>query len=101
MELIDKTEVVAEIERIEYETNYESFTDEVFGKRIVCRKMRDFLNSLKVKEVNLEDELNNWRNKHFHGKRDHNAAGEYLKRSSQLNIAKYFFELGFKAQKGE
>lgn len=31
---------------------------------------------------------------HFHGKRDNDYSGEYLERSSQLNIAKHFFELG-------
>lgn len=56
MELIDKAAVVAEIERIEYETNYEPFTDEVLGKRNVCRKIREFLDTIEVKEMDLEDE---------------------------------------------
>lgn len=55
-------------------------------------------NVIEVKEVDLEDELNKWRHEHFHGKRDWDAAGEYLKRSSQLDIAKHFFELGLKAK---
>ena len=61
MELIDKSAVVAEIERIEYETNYEPFTDEVFGKRKVCKDIKDFLDTIEVKEVDLESEIKNRR----------------------------------------
>ena len=50
MKLIDKDALVAGIERIEYETNYEPFTDEVFGKRKVCKDIKDFLNTLEVKD---------------------------------------------------
>ena len=61
-----------------------------------------FPNTLKVKEVDLEKELESWRHNHFHGRRDKDASGEYLKRGSQLDLAKHFFELGLKvAQKGE
>ena len=98
---IDKSALVAEIERIEYETNYEPFTDEVLGKRCVCRSLLSFINTLEVKEVDLEKELDTWRHNHFHGRRDIFANGEYLERISQLDIAKHFFELGLKAQKGE
>ena len=52
MKLIDKDRVVAEIEGIYQETNYEPFTDEVLGKRNVCRKMLDFLNTIETKEAN-------------------------------------------------
>lgn len=57
--------------------------------------------TLEVKEVDLEKELDTWRHNHFHGRRDKDASGEYLERSSQLELAKHFFELGLKAQKGE
>jgi hypothetical protein len=60
------------------------------------------LDTLEVKEVDLETELNIWRHNHFHGRRDKEASGEYLERVSQLDLAKHFFELGIKAaQKGE
>ena len=52
------------------------------------------LEKLKVKEVDLDKELDTWRHNHFHGRRDKDASGEYLERSSQLDIAKHFFELG-------
>jgi len=50
MKLIDKDAVVAEIKRIEYETNYETFTDEVLGKRYVCKSLLSFLDTLEVKK---------------------------------------------------
>ena len=51
---IDKDIVKAEIERIEYETNYEPFTEEVLGKRKVCKDIKDFLDTLEVKEEVLD-----------------------------------------------
>ena len=54
----------------------------------------------KIKEL-LEEELNQWRHKHFRGKRDGDYNGEYLERESQLDIARHFYELGLKAKNGE
>lgn len=53
-----------------------------------------------IKEVNLEEEMNKWRQKHFEGI-DYilDGPGEWLERASQLDIARHFFELGLKAQK--
>ena len=90
---IDKSTVVAEIERIEYETNYEPFTDEVLGKRMVCKDIKSFLDTLEVKEIDLNREIEKeietrWR-------------GEYLFTTKFKESAKHFFELGLKAQKGE
>ncbi len=59
---------------------------------------RRYKENLEVKEVDLEKELDIWRHNHFHGRRDKDASGEYLERSSQLDIAKHFFELGLKAK---
>ena len=56
---INKAAVVAEIDSIEYETNYEPFTDEVFGKRKVCKDIKDFINTLEVKEVDDTLEVKN------------------------------------------
>jgi len=53
-ELIDKSAIVAEIKRIEHETNYEPFTDEVLGKRFVCRSLLSYLDTLEAKEINEE-----------------------------------------------
>ena len=45
-------------------------------------------------EVDLEKELNQWRHKHFKGKRDDDYNGEYLERKSQLDLARHFAEWG-------
>lgn len=54
-----------------------------------------FLDSLQQEqqEVDLEKELDAWRHNHFKGKRDGHYSGEYLERISQLDLARYFFEL--------
>lgn len=48
MKLIDKDVLIAEIERQENEMNYEPFTDEVFGKRMLCKQIKTFLDTLEV-----------------------------------------------------
>lgn len=67
----------------------------------IAAAKRHLKDSLEVKEVDLEKECDNWRHNHFHGRRDKEAIGEFLERSSQLDLAKHFFELGLKAKKGE
>jgi len=57
MKLIDKDALVAEIQRIEHETNYEPFTDEVLGKRWFCNHIKSFLDTLEVKDVDLETDV--------------------------------------------
>lgn len=52
----------------------------------------------KIEEL-LEEELKRWRHKHFRGKRDDDYNGEYLERTSQLDIARHFYELGLNARK--
>ena len=54
---IDKSALIAEIKKIEHEINYEPFTDEVFGKRYVCKSLLSFIDTLEVKEVNLENSV--------------------------------------------
>lgn len=51
-ELIDKTEVVTEIDKIINDANYVPFTDEVLGKLTACKKIKNFINTLEVKDVN-------------------------------------------------
>lgn len=48
---IDKDALMAELKRIEHETNYETFTDEVLGKRYVCKCLLSFLDTLEVKKI--------------------------------------------------
>ena len=98
---IDKDALVAEIE------NYKNSVGEdgehcslVVGKhkgqKMASEHFLSFINTLEVKEVDLEKEMKSWRHNHFHGKRDKEAVGEYLERVSQLNLAKHFFELGLR-----
>ena len=105
---IDKAAVVAEINRrIAFfsDINNKQVIDSNLDCAIAFAGLRDFLDTLEVKEVDLEKELDTWRHNHFHGRRDDDYSGEYLERSSQLDIAKHFFELGMqvsnKVQKGE
>lgn len=52
---INKSAVKSELERIEYETNYEPFTEEVLGKRKVCKDIKDFIDTIEAKEVNIAE----------------------------------------------
>ena len=99
---IPKAAVVAEIKRSKDE--YLKYCKNKFHAEWSCGTLDNilsFLDTLEVKEVDLEKELESWRHNHFHGRRDKEASGEYLERVSQLELAKHFFELGLKAQKGE
>ncbi len=89
MKLIDKSALVAKIKSIEYETNYEPFTDEILGKRIVCKDIKDFLGTLEVKEVDLDLEITLWAN-----------AIPEIRLDDVERIAKYFFELGLNTERG-
>lgn len=71
------------------------------GQKMASEHFLSFLDTLEVKDVDIEKELESWRHNHFHGKRDKAASGEYLERISQLALAIHFFELGLKVQKGE
>ena len=86
MKLIDKDAIMAEIERIEYETNYEPFTDNVLGKRMVCKDIKSFLDTLEVKEVDLEKEF------------DKCCENYIFDDEYDAYIARRFFELGFKVK---
>ena len=102
MKLIDKDKVVAEIERMLHETVNNTDGSHYYGGRAgAFTSILSFINALEVKDVDLEKECDTWRHNHFHGRRDKEASGEYLERNSQLELAKHFFELGLKAQKGE
>ena len=90
--IVDKVFGAGNLESFEYEE----------AEQLVLLAKEELLKDLEAKEVDLEKELESWRHNHIHGKRDREASGEYLERTSQLNLAKYFFELGLTAaQKGE
>jgi len=94
--LIDKDALVAEIERLKntsleygYNTMQKILADS--GKDLSLGQLQNFIDTLEVKEVDFQiyvgEELENFLSKH--------------KVYDDLDIAKHFFELGLKAQKGE
>ena len=52
---IDKSALLAEIERIENELSSEIFTDEFLGKRWFCKHIKSFLDTLELKESDLDE----------------------------------------------
>ncbi len=99
MKLIPKDALLAEIERriadnkkdIERAShkNLEEYF-EGYEDALVLLKTK-FLDTLEVKEVDLEEEYNNYMEKYN---------GVWVD-SDYIKFAKHFFELGLKAQKGE
>ena len=104
--LIDKDALVAEIEirrnaALMRQQNLEAIGQETVSNEMIAFELDriiSFIDTLEVKEVDLEKEMKSWRHNHFNGKRDKEAVGEYLKRVSQLDLAKHFFELGLKTK---
>lgn len=85
---IKKSDIIAEIKSLKRTT----FTNFDEGVNATVQTLLDFLDTLEVKEVDLEKEIDReietrWR-------------GEYLFTSKFRESAKHFFELGLKAQKG-
>ncbi len=104
MKLIDKDAVVAEIKRLILANELylsEPETDEVrfqkTGAYSVLNDLLHFLDTLEVKEVDLEKEIDEVFFKDTLGNVTKKLTHKYLN-----TIAKHFFELGLKAaQKGE
>ena len=94
--------VLAEIDKLQLCTmdehmNY--YSAEAQGEYNALSKLESFLDTLEVKEVDadLEKKLIKWHKEHF--KKDGTfigMSGFYLTNSSQMDIAKYFFELGMR-----
>lgn len=89
---IDKSAVVAEIERLFQEHSSKEYIDE---GGVVLEQLEDCLDTLEVKEVDLEKEMENWI------ENNQDTAGFY----NNVEFAKHFFGLGMavsnKTQKGE
>ena len=92
MKLIPLDILVAEIEKRKHRNflNEGAFEEDI--------DILSCLNTLEVKEVDLEKELIKWHKEHF--KKDGTfigMSGFYLTNDSQIGIAKHFFELGMNA----
>ena len=99
MKLIDKEKVVEEIERIKKE---ECPTDSYEGrcKMLWFEQFSSFLDTLEVKEVDLEKEIKKIYLKHRQYGGNKNIL--VILNGLQFNdIAKHFYELGLNARKGE
>jgi len=112
MKLIDKDALVAEIERKEkyaqtlgdnaINGSMQQFYD---GMKECCQQLSVFLDTLEMKEVDLEKETDKYIFENFHGSE---TLGFFANRTKEepnwkdiALCAKHFFELGLKAQKGE
>lgn len=104
MELIDKDAVIAEIEKCYNEClKRAKITDSDYwnAKADAYRNVLAILNdTLEVKEVDLEKEIDNVWNPHFNLGWDDNSLVSINHKSFE-SIAKHFYELGIKAKKGE
>ena len=90
MELIDKDALVAEIEKL---ISNDQVSCIAWSEHIAtCGKILLFLDTLEVKEVNLDKELDFVKDAYYYFTSD--------ERSGMKKVAKHFFELGLKA-KGE
>ena len=103
MELIDKSAIVAEINRVlnSYDPN------EITSGRYALIDLRDFLDTLKTKDVDLEKEIKNRINSLsnlycymedlFNGNEEEGVYPIPEKVTNELfEFAKYFFELGIR-----
>lgn len=92
---IDKSALVAEIERIKKE-ECPADTYEGRCKMLWFEQFSSFLDTLEVKEVDLEKEVEDW------VKTGPHTSYPWCTIPDAIRItAEYFFELGLKAQKGE
>lgn len=98
---IDKSAVVAEIERRRKLVSDPilSGDDLMIGERNALFNLLSFINTLEVKEVDLEKEIKSYFDSQPIITRSKGI--DYQLIPTGVDIAKYFFELGLKAQKGE
>lgn len=102
MKLIDKSALVAEIERRRNLVEERLYINS-YGKDKALydayKSLLSFIDTLEMKEVDLEKELIEWHKKHFQKSGTFiGMSGFYLTNSSQMELAKHFFELGLKIQ---
>ncbi len=93
---IDKDALIAEIERLYKEHSSKEYIDE---GGVVLDELEDFLNTLEVKEVDLEKEIQD----HIRECLDIKFPTtdiDLIKKDVEYTARK-FFELGLKTQKGE
>lgn len=85
---ISKAALVAEIERLENDEFLCDSYDEATGFQSALRMVQEFINTLEVKEVDLEKEFDKCCENHI------------FDDECEVYTARKFFELGFKAKGG-
>lgn len=99
---IDKSALIAEIEKIieEPAPSHDQQCPWEDGYYCGLYKAENIIDTLEVKKVNLQEEVRKWQQKHFEGiGYVLDGSGGWIGRTSLLDIAEYFFELGLKEQK--
>lgn len=98
MKLIDKDAVLAEIESLEDKGKYHEEYDCAYrdGNNSALYALKGKVNSLEVKEVDLEKYYHDFLQREWFGNPHVRTFSEMM-----AFTAKYFYELGLKAQKGE
>ena len=110
--LIDRNVIIAEIER-KLQDLIVGKKDAVYAEERVisrakidmCKEILSFLNTIEVKEVDLEKEVDDYVNEYFSECDDgvliSDANSMELTLLDITPLAKHFFELGLKTKKGE
>lgn len=88
---IDKSALVAEIERLENDEFLCDSYDEATGFQSALRMVQEFIDTLEVKEVDINNEISQFIDANF----EKATIGHKL---SLRRVARHFFELGLKAQ---
>ena len=106
--LIDKAAVVAEIERLKerfiafHHRDGNNWPLDNYGKMRAYNEVLSFLDTLEVREVNLEKEIDDYINGHFSECDDgvliSDANSKELTLLDITPLAKHFFELGLSSQ---
>lgn len=107
MELIDKSALVAEIEKrikkyATIDVGNSSELDALYGAK--CKALMEilsFLDTIETKEVDLEKELDKYTTNNFWALEGNSESPYLVEKDDMLKIAKHFYKLGLKAQKGE
>jgi len=93
MELIDKADVVAEIERRkEFWGSKRALAPAPYAEK-ECKEILSFIDTLEVKEVDLEKEIKDYFNNQPIITRSKGIDYQFI--PSNEDIAKHFFELGY------
>ena len=107
MELIDKSTVVAEIEKLEKMYCYDNKTNSGLVAISIFKSINNVIDTLEMKEVDLETNIQDYIDSHFTERCDGSMISDWYKVLSGIHyndlkeIAKHFFELGLITQKGE